>query len=75
VRLAELRRVRQEHLGGAMGDYADPDFVRREVEYALSIFRSQPRWPVVDVTNKPIKEIASEVLALVGQMQPLAVSG
>jgi regulator of PEP synthase PpsR (kinase-PPPase family) len=67
VRLAELRRVRQEHLGGATGDYANPDFVHREVEYALSIFRSRPAWPVVDVTDKPIEEIASEILALVGK--------
>jgi len=73
LRLAELRRVRQEHLGGATGDYADPDSVRREVEYALSIFRSHPAWPVVDVTDKPIEEIASEILALVGQDQLLAV--
>ncbi|MBL7064932.1 MAG: kinase/pyrophosphorylase [Anaerolineae bacterium] len=67
VRLAELRHVRHEHLGGATGEYADLDFVRREVEYALSIFRSQRGWPVVNVTDKPIEEIASEVLALVGQ--------
>ncbi|MFQ6101695.1 MAG: pyruvate, water dikinase regulatory protein [Anaerolineae bacterium] len=64
VRLAELRRVRHELLNEATGEYADPDFVRREVEYALSIFRSQPGWPVVDVTDKPIEEIASEILAL-----------
>jgi regulator of PEP synthase PpsR (kinase-PPPase family) len=68
VRLAELRHVRQEHLGGATGRYAEPDFVRREVEYALSIFRSQRGWPVVDVTDKPIEEIASEILALIGQV-------
>jgi regulator of PEP synthase PpsR (kinase-PPPase family) len=68
LRLAELRRVRQEHLGGATGDYADPDFVRREVEYALNIFRSQRGWPVVDVTDKPIEETAAEILALVGQV-------
>lgn len=67
VRLAELRRVRHDHLGGATGEYADPDFVRREVEYALSIFRSQSGWPVVDVTDKPIEEIAAEILALVGE--------
>jgi regulator of PEP synthase PpsR (kinase-PPPase family) len=66
VRLAALRRVRQEHLGGATGEYANPDFVRREVEYALSIFRSQREWPVVDVTDKPIEEIVSEILVLVG---------
>jgi len=68
VRLADLRRVRQEHLGGATGEYADPDFVRREVEYALSIFRSQREWLVIDVTDKPIEEIASEILALVGDV-------
>ena len=67
ARLAELRHVRQEYLGGATGDYADQGFVRREVEYALSIFRSQRGWPVVDVTDKPIEEIASEIVALVGR--------
>ncbi len=66
MRLAELRRVREEYLGGATGEYAKPDFVRREVEYALGIFRSRPEWPVIDVTGKPIEEIASEILALVG---------
>lgn len=65
VRLAELRRVRERHLGGTTGKYADPDFVRREVEYALSIFRRY-QWPVVEVTDKPIEEIASEILALLG---------
>ena len=65
VRLAELRRARHTYLGGAGGDYADPDFVRREVEHAKNIFRSQHGWPVVDVTDKPIEEIASEILTLV----------
>ncbi len=67
VRLAELRQVRYNHLGGAAGDYADPEHVRREVEYALNIFRSQHKWPVVEVTDKPIEEISSEILALVGR--------
>jgi regulator of PEP synthase PpsR (kinase-PPPase family) len=67
TRLAELRRVRQEYLGGATGDYASPGFVSREVECALSIFRSQTGWSVVDVTDKPIEEITSEILALVGR--------
>ena len=66
TRLAELRLVRQEHLGGATGDYADPEFACHEVEYAMSIFRSQRGWRVVNVTDKPIEEIASEILTLVG---------
>jgi len=65
VRLAEFRRVRHELLNEATGEYADPDFVRRELEYAMHIFRSQRGWPVVDVTDKPIEEITSEILTLV----------
>ena len=65
ARLAELRQVRYNLLGGAAGDYADPENVRREVEYALNLFRSQRGWQVVEVTDKPIEEISSEILALV----------
>jgi hypothetical protein len=64
--LTELRRVREQRLGGATGDYADLKSVRREVAYALQLFQEQ-RWPVVEVTNKPIEESASEILALVRQ--------
>jgi len=66
ARLVDLRRVRQERLRGATGDYAHPDFVRRELAYALDIFRRQAGWPVVDVTYKPIEELAAEVVAVVG---------
>jgi len=64
-RLAILRRARQDQWDWATGDYADPRYVRREITYAHRIFRKQPSWSVIDVTNKPIEEIASEVLALV----------
>jgi regulator of PEP synthase PpsR (kinase-PPPase family) len=64
VRLAELRRVREQRLGGATGDYADPTSVRHEVAYALRLFRQQ-QWPVIKVTDKPIEESAAEILALV----------
>ena len=67
ARLVELRWTRHERLGGATGDYVDPESVRREVAYALSIFRSQHGWPVIHVTDKPIEEIATEILALVGR--------
>lgn len=67
ARLVEFRKVRYDHLGGAAGDYADPEYVRREVDYALNIFRGQHGWPIVEVTDKPIEEISSEILALVGR--------
>jgi regulator of PEP synthase PpsR (kinase-PPPase family) len=61
--LAELRKVREKHLGGNLGDYAKPSFVLKELEYSYSIFRRQPGWTKIDVTNKPIEEISMEILS------------
>lgn len=63
ARLAELRQARQERWGTALGPYADPEFVRREAAYAEEVFRAHPGWRTIDVTDKPIEEIASEILA------------
>ena len=68
-RLSMLRRVRHEHLGGATGQYADLDYVRQEMMYAVNIFERRPQWVVIDVTNKPIEEIASEILSTLRQSQ------
>ncbi|MGD2143201.1 MAG: pyruvate, water dikinase regulatory protein [Anaerolineae bacterium] len=68
-RLAELRGAREARWGAALGEYADPDFVRRETGYAHDIFCSHPGWPIVEVTDKPIEEIASEILALKGETE------
>lgn len=67
--LAKLRHTRQERFGHGMGDYSTPVFVERELNYADSIFRRQPKWPVIRVTNKPIEEIASEILAIINEKQ------
>jgi regulator of PEP synthase PpsR (kinase-PPPase family) len=61
--LSGLRLARQEYLGGSTGDYASVDFVRKELNYAQRIF-NRYEWPVIQVTNKPIEEIASEILAV-----------
>ncbi|HFE63547.1 MAG TPA: kinase/pyrophosphorylase [Caldithrix sp.] len=68
-RLSTLRKAREEHLHGATGEYADLDFVRREVLYALRFFEQNPDWPVINVTGKPIEEIASEILSVSLQIQ------
>ncbi|MDX1548270.1 MAG: pyruvate, water dikinase regulatory protein [Rhodothermales bacterium] len=65
-RLSALRRARHEHLGGVTRQYAEVDYVRQELRYAMDLFGRHPDWPIVDVTNKPIEEIASEVIALRG---------
>jgi hypothetical protein len=63
-RLAQLRKARQDRLGGMPFDYANPDYVKRECTYASQIFSSEPRWQKINVTSKSIEEIASEIVAL-----------
>lgn len=67
-RLADLRSVRDEYLGHRTGDYADLSYVTRELAYAKRIFRDRSDWPLIDVTDKPIEEIASEILAHVRRL-------
>ncbi|MEJ2536635.1 MAG: kinase/pyrophosphorylase [Calditrichia bacterium] len=70
-RLSTLRRIRDEYLDGKTGEYSDLHYVRREVLYALEIFENPPKWPVINVTGKPIEEIASEIIALARPGQKL----
>jgi regulator of PEP synthase PpsR (kinase-PPPase family) len=66
--LAELRRARYDYLNGAAGlTYADPEYVRIELMQARKFYAQHPGWPVVNVTNKPIEEIATEILAVRGE--------
>jgi hypothetical protein len=64
TRLALLRRARQDRLGGATGNYADPEYVRKEINYANRIFDQHPGWQKINVTSKAIEEISSEIVAL-----------
>jgi len=64
--LSELRRVRQDYLGGAVGEYDDIEYVKIELMNARKIFSTQSKWSVINVTSKPIEEIASEILAIRG---------
>jgi [pyruvate, water dikinase]-phosphate phosphotransferase / [pyruvate, water dikinase] kinase len=65
-RLAELRKVRVEHMGTHGLGYADLAHIRAEMTYAYHIFAKRRDWPLVDVTSKPIEEAASEVVAVLG---------
>lgn len=44
-------------------DYVDPPIVRRELDYAESIFRKGD-FTVINITNKPIESSANEILTL-----------
>ncbi|MEI6456388.1 MAG: kinase/pyrophosphorylase, partial [bacterium] len=59
--LATLRSVRVQYLGGHTSGYASVDNVRKELDYSRKIF-ARLQIPVIEVTNKPIEEIASEII-------------
>lgn len=60
--LSELRSVRDHYLGGSTGSYSDLEYVSDELKYAKKIFRGIEGCSIIDVTNKPIEEIASDIL-------------
>lgn len=62
-RLAELRQARDKYLGGFTGSYSNRSHVQKELNYASRIYRTHPKWTIIRVTNKPIEEICSEILA------------
>ena len=62
--LSTLRHVRLENLGLSAADYASLKHVEMELNYARFVFSKQPLWPVITVTNKPIEEIANEIIAI-----------
>ncbi len=63
--LATIRRARLERLGQNQGgEYADPEKVNQEIEYANEIFRRNRRWPIFNVTGKALEETASEIIKL-----------
>jgi regulator of PEP synthase PpsR (kinase-PPPase family) len=64
TRLAELRRTRHERLGGSTGSYAEPAFVLSEIRYAMHYYQLHQNWTIINVTSKPVEEIASEILAI-----------
>jgi len=63
--LATIRRNRLARLGQDKGgNYADPERVNNEIEYANEIFRKNRRWPVFNVTGKALEETAAEIIKL-----------
>ncbi|MEW5976835.1 MAG: pyruvate, water dikinase regulatory protein [Acidobacteriota bacterium] len=67
--LTDLRRARAAYLNRSLGEYTDIDFVKLELMHARKLFSEHPDWPVIHVANKPIEEIASEILALKAKTQ------
>jgi len=69
-RLLELRRSRLQQMETPPKfPYADVRQIWAELEYARDLC-GRAGWPLVDVTDKSVEEVAAEVLVLVGIEQP-----
>jgi regulator of PEP synthase PpsR (kinase-PPPase family) len=51
-------------LGGNVGNYSEPEYVTREINFANRFYNLHPDWTIVNVSAKSIEEIASEILAI-----------
>jgi len=61
--LVEIRKARLKQLGMPMDTgYGLVDQVRLELDYAHTIFRAHPHWPIIDVTGRAIEETAVIIL-------------
>lgn len=73
VQLATHRRWRQRTLNvSSKTDYIDLNAIYDDIKAARRIFR-QGGFAVVDITNRPIEETASEVIALIARGQKTAI--
>jgi regulator of PEP synthase PpsR (kinase-PPPase family) len=61
--LVEIRKARLKQLGMSVdANYGLREQVKEELDYAHSIFRAHPSWPVIDVTGRAIEESAVIIL-------------
>ena len=61
--LMDIRRKRLQQLGmPSDANYGLREYVRTELEYAHRIFKKNPDWMIVDVTNRAIEETATTIL-------------
>ena len=66
--LVRIRRNRLNHLGMPEdSSYGERRHVEDELSYSREIFRQNPNWPVIDVTNKAVEETAADILRLYKQ--------
>jgi regulator of PEP synthase PpsR (kinase-PPPase family) len=58
IRTSRMRNMRQS----ARTPYTEYDSVESELVFSKRIFRGNPKWMVVDMTNKAIEEAAAEIM-------------
>ncbi len=61
--LVRIRKNRSQRLGqDDTSEYADPEKIEAEVEYAREFFRKNATWPVFNIAGKALEETASEII-------------
>jgi len=61
--LVEIRTSRLINMQQSpRGSYVDYNRVEDEIEYCKKLYRRNPQWMVIDVTNKSVEESCSEIL-------------
>jgi len=70
--LHRIRRKRLEKFGQDPGsEYANKNYITKELEQAKDIFKKNKRWPVFDVTDRALEETASDVIRMVASRMDL----
>lgn len=68
-KLSELRQSRNKKLGKYVEEYTDMGKVKSELKFAMRYYNLHSDWNIVNVTGKPIEEIASEILDTLGKIR------
>ncbi len=65
--LYRIRQNRLERLGFSErpSDYADKNKLEDEINWANKIFNENKRWPIINVTEKAVEEIAAEIIKII----------
>ena len=68
----DIRRQRLQQLGmPSDANYGLREHVKAELEYAHKLFKQNPDWMIVDVTNSAIEETATIILETVKEREEL----
>lgn len=67
-KLSKIRETRNKKLGKYVKDYTNVNKVKNELIFAMRYYNLHPEWTIINVTNKPIEEIASEIFDKLGKI-------
>lgn len=70
-RLVEIRTSRLINMRqSSRGSYADYQQVEEELDYCRQLYRQNPSWMVLDITNKSVEESASDIMRRMSALDP-----